>query len=79
MAAKEEGARAHACLLQRMPINALFPPSGNDHLSYQRQVCLQHPPAPPPSRSILALLQSEPTHTRQAEMSDAITKISTVS
>lgn len=26
MAAEEEGARAHACLLQRMPINALSPP-----------------------------------------------------
>lgn len=59
MAAEEEGARAHACLLQRMPINALFPPQVMTTWAIKdKRVCNT-----PPSRSILALLQSEPTHT----------------
>lgn len=52
-------ARAHACLLQRMPINALFPPQVMTTWAIKdKRVCNT-----PPSRSILALLQSEPTHT----------------
>lgn len=56
MAAREEGALVRTCLLQRMPINALFPPQVMTTWAIKdERVC-----STPPSRCILVRLQSEP-------------------